>query len=55
MGSLSYLGVLLFIVGMSWWLEWAFKIRVLRNPKKLALTVLIVLIPFSVWDAYAIA
>ena len=55
MGSLSSLGVLLFIVVMSWWLEWAFKIRVLRNPKKLSLTVLIVLIPLSLWDAYAIA
>ena len=55
MGSLSYLGGLLFSVVMSWWLEWAFKIRVLRNPRKLALTVLTVLIPLSLWDAYAIA
>lgn len=54
MGSLSYLGVLLFIVVMSWWLEWAFNIRVLRSPRKLALTVLIVLIPFNIWDVDAI-
>jgi lycopene cyclase domain-containing protein len=55
MDSLTYLGVLLFIVVMSWWLEWAFKIRVLRKPGKLGRTVLVVLIPFSLWDAYAIA
>jgi len=53
--TLTYMGVLLFIVVMSWWLEWAFLIRVLRNPRRLLTTVAMVLVPFALWDAYAIA
>ena len=55
MDNFTYLGVLLFIVFASWWLEWAFRIRVLRNPRRLGLTVLIAVIPFALWDAYAIS
>lgn len=55
MENFSYLGVLLFILVFSWWLEWAFKIRVLRSPKRLGLTLLLVMPAFIIWDAYAIA
>ena len=51
----SYLGVLAFVVVASWWLEWAFKLRVLRNPRRLGLTLLVVMPPFLLWDAFAIA
>jgi lycopene cyclase domain-containing protein len=50
----SYLGMLAFVVVASWWLEWAFRLRVLRAPRRLALTLLIVMPPFLLWDAYAI-
>jgi lycopene cyclase domain-containing protein len=55
MGSVSYLAMLAFVVIASGWLEWAFNLRVLRNPKKLALTVGLAAPMFVLWDAYAIA
>jgi lycopene cyclase domain-containing protein len=55
MDNFSYLGVLLFIPVFSWWLEWAFAIRVLRSPARLGLTLLLVIPAFIMWDAYAIA
>jgi lycopene cyclase domain-containing protein len=55
MGSASYLAMLLFVVVASGWLEWAFKLRVLRNPKKLGATVGLTAPVFILWDAYAIA
>ena len=51
---LSYCAMLLFTVVGSWWLEFAFKVRVLRRPR-LALTAIIpVSIFFLAWDAFAI-
>ena len=50
----SYAAMLLFVIVGSWWLEFAFRIRVLRRPK-LALTAIFpVSIFFLVWDAFAI-
>jgi len=50
----SYVAMLLFVVLGSWWLEFAFKIRVLRRPR-LALTAIFpVSIFFLIWDAFAI-
>lgn len=55
MQTWSYLGVLALIVVASWWLEFAFRIRVLRDPKRLGLTLLIVIPIFLVWDAFAVS
>lgn len=55
MGSASYLAMLAFVVIGSGWLEWAFNLRVLRNPKKLFATVGLTAPWFIAWDAYAIA
>ena len=50
----SYAAMLLFVIAGSWWLEFAFRIRVLRRPK-LALTAIFpVSIFFLAWDAFAI-
>lgn len=51
----SYLAMLGFVVLASWWLEWFFKVRVLRSPKRVALTLLLVAPLFVLWDAFAIA
>jgi lycopene cyclase domain-containing protein len=51
----SYLALLGFVIFGSWWLEWAFRIRVLRNPRRLGLTLLVVFPVFVAWDAFAIA
>ncbi len=44
-----------FVVIASWWLEFAFKTRVLRDPKRVLKTLAIVVPFFVLWDAYAIA
>lgn len=54
-GQWSYMAMLIFVIGASWWLEFAFKLRVLRNPIRLIATVLIVAPAFVAWDAYAIS
>lgn len=51
----AYVAMLGFVVLASWWLELVFKIRVLRSPKRLALTLLIVVPMFIIWDAFAIS
>jgi len=51
----AYIAMIGFVVIASWWLEWAFNLRVLRNPRRLLLTLLLVIPLFVVWDAYAIA
>jgi len=51
----AYVGMIGFVIIASWWLEWAFNLRVLRNPRRLLLTLLLVIPLFVVWDAYAIA
>jgi lycopene cyclase domain-containing protein len=50
----SYVAMLLFTLIGSWWLEFAFKIKVLRRPRKLLLSILPVSAFFLVWDAFAI-
>jgi lycopene cyclase domain-containing protein len=54
-GEWSYMAMLAFVLVASGWLEFAFKIRVWRNPIRLFGTVLIVAPVFVVWDAYAIS
>lgn len=44
-----------FVLIASWWLEFAFRLRVLRNPKKLFTTLALVSPWFVLWDAYAIS
>jgi len=46
--------MLLFVIFGSWWLEFAFKIRVLRRPRLLFMAILPVSIVFLAWDAFAI-
>jgi lycopene cyclase domain-containing protein len=53
--QLAYLGVLLFIVVGSVWLEVVLRTRVLRRWRRLLLAVAPVLAVFLIWDAYAIA
>jgi lycopene cyclase domain-containing protein len=50
----SYFAMLLFTVTGSWWLEFAFKIRVLRRPKLAIASILPVSVFFLIWDAFAI-
>jgi lycopene cyclase domain-containing protein len=50
----SYVAMLLFTLIASWWLEFAFKFKVLRRPKKLLLSILPVSAFFLLWDAFAI-
>jgi len=52
--SWAYLAMLGFVVIASWWLELVFKLRVLRHPRRLGLTLLIAIPAFILWDAYAI-
>ena len=50
----SYVAMLLFVIFGSWWLEFAFKIRVLRRPRLLVSALIPVSIVFLTWDAFAI-
>lgn len=54
-GRWSYVAVLIFVFLGSIWLEVFLRTRVLHRPKRLLLTILPVLIPFVIWDAYAIS
>ncbi len=54
-GSFSYVAVLAFIVLGSIWLEVALRTRVLIRPRRLFLTIVPVVLPFLIWDAYAIS
>jgi lycopene cyclase domain-containing protein len=54
-GEWSYMAMLGFVLVASWWLEFAFKLRVLRNPRKLFTTLALVSPWFILWDAYAIS
>ena len=51
----SYVAVLAFVIIGSIWLEVALRTRVLVRPRRLALTIIPVLAPFLLWDAYAIS
>jgi lycopene cyclase domain-containing protein len=52
--QLTYLGVMLFVVVGSGWLEVVLRTRVYRRWKRLLLSLLPVVALFYVWDAYAI-
>ena len=43
------------MVVASFWLEFAFRLRVLRDPKRLLKTLALTLPLFIIWDAFAIA
>jgi lycopene cyclase domain-containing protein len=51
---LSYLGVLVFVVVGTGWLEIVLRTRVYRRWRRLLLALLPVLAVFVVWDLYAI-
>lgn len=51
----AYLAVLLFIVAITLPLELYLGVRVWRRPRRLAMTVLPVVVVFVVWDLYAIS
>ena len=51
----SYVGVLLFVVFGSIWLEVFLRTRVLARWRRLLLSMVLPLIVFIFWDAYAIA
>jgi lycopene cyclase domain-containing protein len=55
LGEWSYMSMLGFVLAASWWLEFAFDLRVLRNPKRLIKTLALVSPWFIIWDAYAIS
>ena len=50
----SYIAMLLFVIAGSWWLEFAFKLQVLRRPRQILLAIFPVSIFFLAWDAFAI-
>lgn len=50
----SYVAMLLFVILGSWWLEFVFKIRVLRKPRALLASILPISVFFLAWDAFAI-
>ena len=55
MSRLAYLGVLLFVVVGTAWLEVLLRARVYRRWRRLLLTLLPVVVVFVIWDVYAIA
>lgn len=54
MSKFSYIGVLVFILFGTIWLEIIMQARVLRKIKRLVLTLIPVVILFVLWDYYAI-
>jgi lycopene cyclase domain-containing protein len=54
-GSLSYVAVLVFVIIGAGWLEIVVRTRVFARPRRLLLTIVVVVWPFLVWDAYAIS
>jgi len=54
-GEWSYLAMLGFVILASFWLEFAFRLRVLRDPRRLLKTIALVAPVFVIWDAFAIA
>lgn len=55
MSRFAYLGVLLFVVFGTAWLEVLLRARVYRRWRRLLLTLLPVVVVFVIWDVYAIA
>lgn len=54
MEKMAYLAMLAFTVTGSWWLEWAFKLKVLRRFRFTLTTIAPIAIFFLLWDAAAI-
>lgn len=54
-GQWSYIAMLGFVCVASFWLEFAFRLRVLRDPLRLLKTIALAAPLFVAWDAYAIA
>lgn len=54
-GRWSYVAILGFVLIGCLWLEFALRTRVLRRWRRLLLTMVLPLIAFTAWDAYAIA
>lgn len=54
MSKFSYIGVLVFILFGTIWLEIIMQARVLRKIKRLVLTLIPVVILYVLWDYYAI-
>ena len=55
MSHLSYLGVLVFVLLGTAWLEVLLRTRVYARPRRLLLALAPVVVVFCVWDLYAIA
>lgn len=55
MEKFAYLGVMLFAVVGSVWLEFFLRTNVLRRTRRLILSVAPVVVVFVIWDLYAIA
>lgn len=55
MGKLSYIAVLVGCLLGSGWLEVVLRTRVYRRAVRLALSILPVLVVFTLWDIYAIS
>ena len=55
MRHLTYVGVLLFCLVGSLWLEYVLRTRVFRRWLRLLLTLIPIALLFSIWDLYAIA
>lgn len=55
MSRLAYAAVLVFVLLGSLWLEVALRTRVLRRWRRLLLSLVVPVIVFVAWDAYAIA
>ncbi len=53
--SLAYVGVLVFVLVGSMWLEVALRTHVLARWPRLVLVMVLVVWPFLLWDAYAIS
>lgn len=55
MEKLAYLGVLAFILLATAWLEVVLRTRVYQRWRRLALTLVVPVVVFVIWDLYAIA
>jgi lycopene cyclase domain-containing protein len=55
MGKWGYVAMLTFTVIGSFWLEVAFRVRVLKRFKRAAIAIVPIAVAFLIWDALAIA
>jgi lycopene cyclase domain-containing protein len=55
MSRLSYVGVLIFVIVASGWLEIVVRTRVLRRFRRLLLAMLPGIVLFMLWDVYAVS